>query len=371
MHKRILTRVCSHSSQPEAPKGRGASGQPANRFLSVHRQLDLEHVADDEEFLAQLGRPPTNYFADDSQSIVTENDSPDISFRYSVNPYRGCSHGCSYCYARPTHEYLGLSAGLDFETKVMVKHRAPELFADWLSRPSWNPEPIVFSGVTDCYQPAERDFQLTRGCLQVAAECRQPVCIVTKNALVTRDLDLLTDLAAYNCIRVAISVTTLLPKLARTMEPRTSSPAARLATLEKLSSAGISTLVMVAPVIPGLNDSEIPSLLKSAREAGAQGAAFVLLRLPWSVEEVFFQWLDRFVPDQAKKVRSRVCSTRNGRTNDAQFGSRMRGTGPLAEQIADTFKVFAKRYGLDKNPEPLDCTQFHPPSRPGGQLQMF
>lgn len=363
--------MCSPSQQPAAPKGRGASSQPANRFLSVHRQLDLEHVADDEEYLAALGKPPTVYYADDSQSIVTKNDSPDVSFRYSVNPYRGCAHGCSYCYARPTHEYLGLSAGLDFETKVMVKHRAPELFADWLTRPSWQPETIVFSGVTDCYQPVERELQLTRRCLQVAAECRQPVSIVTKNALVTRDLDLLSELSKHNCIRVAVSITTLQPELARQMEPRTSSPAARLATLEKLSKSGISTLVMVAPVVPGLNDCEIPSILAAARDGGAQGAAFVLLRLPWSVEEVFFQWLDRFVPDQAEKVRTRICSTRDGKTNDARFGSRMRGTGQLAEQIAETFKVFARRYGLDKNPEPLDCSHFRPPRRLGGQLQLF
>ena len=363
--------MCSQPQQPPAPKGRGASTQPANRFLTVHRELDLEHVAHDEEFLAELGRPPTQYLPDASQTIVAENDSPDISFRYSVNPYRGCAHGCSYCYARPTHEYLGMSAGLDFETKVMVKHSAPELFAQWLARPAWKPETIVFSGVTDCYQPAEREFRLTRGCLQVAAECRQPVSIVTKNALITRDLDLLTDLAQYNCIRVAVSITSLQPELARSMEPRTSTPAARLATLEKLNAAGISTLVMVAPVIPGLNDSEVPAILEAARDAGAQGAAFVLLRLPWAVEGVFFAWLDRFVPDQAAKVQALVRSTRDGRTNDTRFGRRMRGTGPLAEQIADTFKVFARKYGLDQNPAPLDSSRFRPPRLPGGQMVMF
>ncbi len=363
--------MSARKDQPPVPRSRGAASQPANRFLTVYQEADLEHVADDQQYLAQLGRPPTVYFSDNSQSIVTENNSPDITFRYSVNPYRGCAHGCSYCYARPTHEYLGLSAGLDFETKVMVKHRAAELFADWLARPAWKPEPIVFSGVTDCYQPAEREFQLTRGCLRVAAECRQPVTIITKNALVTRDLDILIELARHGCVQVAVSVTTLDAELARKMEPRTSTPAARLATLAKLSEAGVPTLVMVAPVIPGLNDSEIPAILQAAKEAGAQGAAFVLLRLPWAVKEVFSQWLDRCVPDQAEKVRSLVRSTRGGRENDSRFGHRMRGSGPLAEHIASTFRVFAHRYGLDRNPEPLDCSAFRPPRPTSGQLPLF
>ncbi len=363
--------MSTRKDQLPVPRSRGAAGQPANRFLTVYQEADLEQVADDQQYLAQLGRPPTVYLPDNSQSIVTENNSPDISYRYSVNPYRGCAHGCSYCYARPTHEYLGLSAGLDFETKVMVKHQAAELFAAWLARPTWKPEPIVFSGVTDCYQPAEREFQLTRGCLQVAAECRQPINIVTKNALVTRDLDILTELARHRCVRVAVSVTTLDAELARKLEPRTSTPAARLAALAKLSEAGVPTLVMVAPVIPGLNDSEIPAILRAAKEAGAQGAAFTLLRLPWAVKEVFSQWLDRCVPDQAEKVRSLVRSTRGGRDNDSRFGHRMRGSGPLAKQIRDTFRVFARRYSLDHNPEPLDSSAFRPPRPTSGQLPLF
>lgn len=351
--------------------GRGASCEPANRFLSVHRQADLEHVADDEEYLAQLGRPPTVYLPDDSQSIVAQNDSTDITFRYSVNPYRGCAHGCSYCYARPTHEYLGLSSGLDFETKVMVKLRAAELLANWLARPAWIPEPIVFSGVTDCYQPAERQFRLTRACMRVAADCRQPVNIVTKNALVTRDLDILVELARMNCVRVAMSVTTLNTELARHMEPRTSTPAARLAALGRLSEAGVPTLAMVAPVIPGLNDSEVPAILRAAKDAGAQGAAFTLLRLPWAVRDVFFEWLERCVPNQAEKVRSLVRSTRGGRDNDSRFGHRMRGSGPLAEQISGTFRIFARRCGLERNPAPLDCSGFRPPLPSSGQLPLF
>jgi DNA repair photolyase len=351
--------------------GRGASCQPANRFLSVRQEADLEQVADDEDYLAQLGRPPTVYLPDQSQSIVAQNDSPDITFRYSVNPYRGCAHGCSYCYARPTHEYLGLSAGLDFETKVMVKYRAAELLTNWLARPAWVPEPIVFSGVTDCYQPAERQFRLTRACLRVAADCLQPVNIITKNALVTRDLDILAELAQMNCVRVAMSVTSLDPELTRQMEPRTSTPASRLAALERLSQAGVPTHAMVAPIIPGLNDSEIPAILRAVRDAGVQGAAFTLLRLPWAVRDVFFEWLERCLPNQAEKVRSLVRSTRGGRDNDGRFGHRMRGSGPLAEQIADTFRVFARRYGLDRNPAPLDCSGFRPPRPSSGQLPLF
>ena len=265
-------------------KRRGASVQPANPYLSVRVEPDFEHVADDEEYLAELGRPPTEYLPDESQSIVAENDSPDVGFRYSVNPYRGCSHGCSYCYARPGHEYLGFSAGVDFETKVLVKHRAPELLRAWLARPRWQPETIAFSGVTDCYQPAERKFQLTRGCLTVAAECRQPIGIVTKNALVTRDLDLLRELSAHDAVRVYISITSLDAQLARTMEPQTSSPTARLRAIRELNAAGVPANLMLAPVIPGLNDNEIPAILAAARDAGAQVAHYTIVRLPTTVK---------------------------------------------------------------------------------------
>jgi len=352
-------------------RGRGAALQSTNPYLSVQLEDDWEQVAQDEGFLAELGRPKTVYLPDASQSIVSQNNSPDIGFRYSVNPYRGCAHGCSYCYARPTHEYLGLSAGLDFETKVMVKHRAPKLLRDWLARPKWTGELIVFSGVTDCYQPAERQFELTRGCLQVAAECGQCVTLITKNALVTRDLDLLADMARRRLVRVAISITTLDAQLARVMEPQTSSPAARLRALEQLSSAGISTIAMLAPIIPGLNDSEIPSLLAAVRDAGAQRASYTLLRLPGSVHEIFAEWLQRHRPNEAEKVMARIRSTRDGQTNDSRFGKRMRGTGNLAEQINQTFHVFAKRYQLDKKLEPLDSTAFVPPRPTTGQLRLF
>ncbi|TWU30145.1 Radical SAM superfamily protein [Bythopirellula polymerisocia] len=367
----ILYGMAHEPHQSPKIRGRGAGIQPANPYLSVSQETDWEHVAEDEDYLAELGRPRTVCLPDESQSIISENDSPDIPFRFSVNPYRGCAHGCSYCYARPTHEYLGFSAGVDFETKVMVKYRAAELLRNWLARPAWRPEPIMFSGVTDCYQPVEREFRLTRSCLEVVLEANQPVNLITKNALVLRDLDLLSELAARNLVRVAVSITSLDQGLTRVMEPRTSSPAARLAAVEKLSAAGISTFVMAAPIIPGLNDSELPTILKSASEAGARGASFVLLRLPTTVRPVFFEWLERELPDQAEKIKNRIRSTRNGRTNSAHFGERMRGTGEIADQIAQTFRVFAAKYGLAGRLPPLDCSQFRPPRTENGQMSLF
>lgn len=352
-------------------KGRGAQIQPANRFLTQRLEADFEHVAADEVYLATLGRAPTEYLPDTSESIVTENDSPDIGFRYSINPYRGCAHGCSYCYARPYHEYLGFSAGLDFETKVLVKHRAPELFRDWLARPGWQPETISFSGITDCYQPAEREFRITRRCLEVAAECRQPVGVITKNALIATDLDVLQQLAAHRAVRVGISITTLDAKLARTMEPRTSSPEARLRTIRALTDGGIPTQLMLAPVIPGLNDSEIPAILKAARDAGADSAGYVLLKLPQSVREIFLDWLQRTYPDRAGRIEAMIRATRDGRLHDSQFRRRQVGTGHIAELIADTFSLWRRRLRYREELEPLNHEAFIPPSPTTGQLRLF
>lgn len=352
-------------------KGRGAGVQPDNPYLRVQTHADLEQIESDDEYLDQLGRPPTEYIADQSRSVVTENDSPDVGFRYSVNPYRGCSHGCSYCYARPTHEYFGLSAGLDFETKVFVKYTAAELLRDFLARPSWRPETIAFSGVTDCYQPAERKFKITRGCMAVAAECRQPVGIITKNALVVRDLDLLTELAAYNAVHVSLSITSLDPELARRMEPRTSAPEARLRAIRELSAAGIPTSVMVAPIIPGLNDGEMPAILAAAREAGASGAGYVLLKLATTVREVFLDWLERTYPDRRPRIETLIRSARAGRLNDSQFGRRQRGTGPVADLIADTFDLWTTKLAYPDDDTPLNCDAFRPPRPSSGQLQLF
>lgn len=353
------------------PKGRGSAIRPANPYHSVQLEPDLEQVAGDADYLAELGRPPTQYLPDESQSIVAQNDSPDVGFRWSINPYRGCAHGCSYCYARPTHEYLGLSAGLDFETKIFVKHRAAELFRAWLARPGWRPETIAMSGVTDCYQPAERSMRVTRGCVAVAAECRQPLGITTKNALVTRDLDLLVELAAHRAVRVSISLTTLDAELARVMEPRTSSPAARLRAIRALSAAGVPTCLMCAPVIPGLTDSHMPDVLAAAREAGASCAYYELMRLPSTVQNVFFDWLRRSLPDRYDRVESLVRSTRGGRLNQSEFGLRGRGTGPVADVVADAFNVWRAKLGYDLDPPALNTDAFRPPRPASGQLSLF
>lgn len=279
--------------------------------------------------------------------------------------------GGSYCYARPYHEYLGLNAGLDFETKILVKHDAPRLFREFLASDRWKPEMVAFSGVTDCYQPAERQFRLTRGCLEVAAEARQPVGIVTKNALVVRDLDLLGPMARDGLVVVNVSVTTLDAQLARAMEPRTSIPAARLRAIRELSSAGVPTRVMVAPVIPGLNDSEIPRILEAAAEAGAVSASFVLLRLPLTVEPIFLEWLQRTQPLKKERVEGLIRQTRAGQLNQSTFGTRMRGEGPIAEQIQRVFRVFAKKHGLDGALPKVRCDLFRPPTGKSGQLRLF
>ena len=351
--------------------GRAAAVQPDNPYLRTLQVDDFEHVAEDAEYLDALDRPPTQYLDDESQTIVATNDSPDVGFNYSVNPYRGCSHGCSYCYARPGHEYLGMSAGIDFETKILVKRRAPELLRQFLARPKWNAETIVFSGVTDCYQPAERDFRLTRGCLEVLAECRQPVGLITKNAIITRDVDLLQELAAHQAVRVAISVTTLDQSLVRVMEPRTSAPPARLRAIETLAKAGVPTNVMIGPIIPGLTDSEVPAILKAASEAGAIGVHHTILRLPTTVKDVFLDWIARQRPNHAAKVEAFVRAVRGGKLNTPEFGKRMRGTGPLADQIEQTLRVFAKRYRLDGGGPPLSNKSFRPPRITGGQLPLF
>src|SRR5208283_6038461 len=239
----------SDAKRPLA-KGRGSQLNPPNRFGGPHHEIDFEHLEHDTDYLESLQKPATEYIPDRTRSIVAENDSPDVGFRYSINPYRGCSHGCSYCYARQTHEFLGYNAGLDFETKILVKEDAPELFREFLTRKNWVPEPIALSGVTDCYQPAERQFQLTRRCLEVAAEFQQPMIIITKNALVLRDLDLLRHLASQNLVHVTLSITTLDAELARSMEPRTSTPSARLRAIRVLADAGIPVRVLMAPIIP-------------------------------------------------------------------------------------------------------------------------
>jgi DNA repair photolyase len=339
-------------------KGRGAASNPANRF----ERIRLEPFEDDSPEEAPAVR--TQFYRDASQSAITYNDSPDVGFKASVNPYRGCEHGCSYCYARPTHEYLGFSAGLDFETRIMVKNDAPALLRKELAAPRWKPQLIAMSGVTDCYQPVERRLQLTRRCLAVLAEFRNPVCIITKNFLVTRDLDLLKELATFKAIQVNISINSLSGELARELEPRASSPRQRLATVEVLASAGVPVGVLVAPVIPGLNDHEIPSVLAAAKSAGANWAGTEILRLPLTVAPVFQQWLEQHFPEKKEKILGRIRSIRNGKLNDSRFGSRMRGEGIFAEQIHQMFRVASRKVGLGNEGPELSVAAFRRPEGP-------
>lgn len=351
--------------------GRGAQTIPANRFESIHREEELSQLAPDDEYLDRRNKPTTEYFADTSRSIIAENESPDIPFRYSLNPYRGCAHGCAYCFARNSHEYLGFSAGLDFETKILIKPDAPSLFHEWLARDRYTPDIIAMSGVTDCYQPIEKEYRLTRGCLEVAAACRQPMAIVTKNRLVTRDLDLFVEMSRTNTISVAVSITSLDQSLTKTMEPRTSSPAARLEAIRELSSAGVPVHLMAAPMIPSLNDNELPAILKAGADAGARTASYLMLRLPLTVKPVFVDWLHATYPEKAQRVISRIRSVRDGGMNSSNWGERMKGTGPIADQLQQAFKVFARKLGLDQKFSPLETDHFQPPKPKQGQLKLF
>jgi DNA repair photolyase len=355
---------------PRLPKGRGATTNPPNRFERTRTEPDFEHLESDDPDLSS-SQPHTEYLPDQTQTIVSENASPDVPFRFSLNPYRGCAHGCSYCYARPTHEYLGLSAGLDFEAKILVKHDAGKLLREFLSRPQWKPESIVLSGVTDPYQPCEREFRVTRQCLDVALEARQPLDIITKNALILRDLDILRQMARLGIVRVAISITTLDAGLARAMEPRTSTPAARLRAIESLSNDGVPVQVMAAPIIPGLNDSEIPAVLAAAAEAGASAAGYVLLRLPHAVKPIFLAWLDQHRPDSRQRIENAIRATRGGELNSPSFGQRMRGTGLLAEQISQLFHKFSRHLGLHQPLPANNCDLFCRPEAASGQRRLF
>ncbi|HEX6927123.1 MAG TPA: PA0069 family radical SAM protein [Longimicrobiaceae bacterium] len=346
--------------------GRGASFNPPNRFERLSYEPDPEWQDPDEPDPWRT----TQYFRDAARTVLTRNNSPDVPFDVGLNPYRGCSHGCAYCFARPNHEYLGLSAGLDFESKIFVKLEAPELLRAELSSPRWNPEPIIMSGVTDPYQPAERRFRITRGCLEVLAEFRNPIAIITKNHLVTRDVDLLAELASHQAAIVNISITSLDPKLQRVMEPRTSIPKRRLAAVETLSRAGVPVNVMVAPVIPGLNDHEVPSILSAAAAAGARSAGFIPLRLPGAVAEIFQRWLSDHFPERKERVLNRIREIRGGRLNDPRFGSRMRGSGPYWEQMRAMFQAVIRREGLDQERPSLSTAAFRRPD-PGGQLRLF
>ncbi|MEM6278755.1 MAG: PA0069 family radical SAM protein [Verrucomicrobiota bacterium] len=354
-----------------SPRGRGTTLSPGNRFEKEH--LDSDDAAWEEISQVDPDFEPrqisTQTLEDQSQSILSKNDSPDIGFTYSINPYRGCEHGCSYCYARPYHEYLGLNAGIDFESRILVKSRAPELLEEALAKPSWQPTSLACSGVTDCYQPVERERKITRSCLQVLRDFRNPVGIITKNALVTRDIDLLSELAGFGASLVAISLTTLDAELAGKLEPRASRPAARLEAMRKLSEAGIPVSVSVAPIIPGLNDHELPAILQAAADHGARFASGTVLRLPHCVSDLFTHWLEEHFPDRKELILGRIRELRGGRLNESEFGTRMTGSGPLAAQIQQLIRVSRQRAGLAGTRPSLNTTAFR--RRLPGQLELF
>jgi len=367
--EKARSHAAAYQSYKEAAPGashlaRGASGNPANRFEALRLELDPSDPAEDEE------RPKlkTQFYRDLSKTIIARNNSPDISFETSLNPYRGCEHGCVYCFARPTHEYLGFSAGLDFESKIMVKENAAKLLEAELSSPKWKPQTVVMSGVTDPYQPVERRLKITRGCLEVLAKFRNPVGIITKNRLVTRDLDVLGELAAHNAVAVNISVTSLDRDLQRILEPRTSPPQARLDAIGQLHAAGIPVGVMVGPVIPGLTDHEMPAILAACGNAGAQFAGYVVLRLPWAVAPLFERWLSEHFPDRKEKILGRIKDIRGGeRLYDARWGKRQSGEGIYAQQIESMFEVARRRAGIGERRK-LSTASFR---RPVEQLEFL
>ena len=334
-------------------KGRGASWNPQNRFEK------LEYVVDDDAHRDESdGGPRTVYLRDPTRTIIATNDSPDVGFEASINPYRGCEHGCIYCFARPTHEYLGFSAGLDFETRILVKEDAPALLREELNAKQWEPKVIAVSGVTDPYQPVERRLGITRGCIAVLEEFRNPVAIITKNHLVTREVDLLAEMAQWDGARVFVSITTLDASLARIMEPRTATPELRLDAVAQLADAGVPVGVMVAPVVPGITDHEMPAILTAARKAGARAAGFVVLRLPWAVAPLFERWLEEHFPDRKEKVLNRVRDLRGGKLYDSKWGLRGKGEGIFAEQIAALFGVTTRRLGMNEDEGELSTAHF-------------
>ncbi|MGA3267084.1 MAG: PA0069 family radical SAM protein [Verrucomicrobiota bacterium] len=342
---------------------RGAADNPPNRFEKLKLEPDANWNPEEDVL------PRTQFFKDHSKTVIAHNDSPDVGFDASLNPYRGCEHGCIYCYARPTHEYLGFSAGLDFESKIMVKEDAPQLLRAELMSPRWQPQVIFLSGVTDCYQPVEARLKLTRRCLAVLAEFRNPVFIITKNRLVTRDADLLAELARHQAAAVWLSITTLDAGLRRIMEPRTSPPEARLAAIRELAQAGIPVGVNVAPVIPGLTDHEIPAILQAAADAGARAAGHSLVRLPYAVAPLFEQWLETHFPDRKEKVLNQLRAMRGGKLNNSQWGIRMSGEGIFADQIGQMFEVARRKAGIPNYNNELSAASFRRP--PGAQLSLF
>ncbi|HZL00297.1 MAG TPA: PA0069 family radical SAM protein [Caulobacteraceae bacterium] len=356
------------SQPPTSARGRGAASNATGRFESLtHAGFDDGWTIDDDAPVPLR----TTVTAERARVIITRNDSPDVGFDRSINPYRGCEHGCIYCYARPAHAYIGLSPGLDFESRLFFKPDAARLLERELSRPTYRPGVIHVGGNTDPYQPQEKRLRVTRQILEVLARFRHPFSIITKSALIARDLDLLGPMAAAGLTRAAVSITTLDRTLARKMEPRAATPTRRLDAVRALSAAGVPTVVMFAPVIPGLNDHELESVVAAASQAGAAGAAYVALRLPLEIKDLFREWLQGAFPDRAGRVMSLVRQMRGGRDYDPQWSKRMKGEGPIADLIARRFAIARRRFGLDRPLAELDLTKFKVPDRAGDQIDLF
>jgi len=351
-----------------SPHGRGATQNPSGRFERHRVEPDLPSEPWDEEIRTS---PATRVSTETTRRAIATNDSPDVPFERSVNPYKGCEHGCIYCFARPTHAYLGLSPGLDFETRIVAKPDLPAVLRRELASHGYRPRTLALGANTDPYQPVEREQRITRRVLELMAETRHPVSIVTKSALVLRDLDLLSDLASQRLAHVHVSITTLDSDLARTMEPRASTPRRRLATMARLTTAGIPTGILASPMIPGLNDHELESILEQSRDAGATSAGYILIRLPREVADLFAQWLDTHYPFKKRRVLELIRETCGGDLYRSDFGQRMTGTGTYARLLADRFKTACKRLGLNESTDSLDETAFRHPRSDDPQQRLF
>jgi DNA repair photolyase len=349
-------------------KGRSAQINPRNRFEKLYVE---DFIFDDWYDFDEPGdnNLPTEYYLDQSRTVIAKNDSYDVGFDYSFNPYRGCEHGCIYCYARPTHEYLGFSSGIDFETKIMVKPDAAHLLEKELQKKSYQPDLIIFSGNTDCYQPVEKKLQITREALKICLKYGNPIAIITKNALIQRDIDIIKEMAELGIVSVTISVTTLNKNIARKMEPRTSIPEMRLKTIEAFAENSIPVGVNVAPVIPGLNDKEIPDIIREASRRGAEFAGYIMLRLPYSVKDLFVEWINREFPEKASKVINSIKSVRKGKLNSSERGIRFKGEGELADTIRKLFQLSCRKYGLNRRA--FDLTTEHFKSNFTKQIELF
>ena len=361
-----MTTVLDITADTRRLHGRGAVSNASGRYEKQARVLIDDGWSDEPEPSLK-----TEILRDSSRTIITRNTSPDISFSQSINPYKGCEHGCIYCFARPTHAYLGFSPGADFESKIFAKPNAAELLRKELSAPNYVPKVIAIGTNTDPYQPIERKLKVMRSVLEVLWEFKHPVGIVTKSALILRDLDILAPMAEAGLAKTALSVTSLDRKLAREMEPRASTPPKRLEAIRRLSTAGVPTAVMFAPIIPALNDEEMEHVLDAAKEAGARSAGYVLLRLPLEIKDLFREWLEANEPGRAKHVMSLIRSMRGGKDYDSQWNTRMRGTGPYADMISKRFHLAIKRLGFNKDSRPLDLSQFKRPVRVGEQLRLL